>query len=376
MARVGVTSTVVTVNVRAVTPLLDQVVALLSPIYAVHRPVPMPAMDISVVRCGKMSVDAATRSDIPRLPQLTMGPDRLRYIVVCHDPDKVVVIRDREPGRATILIKSAPQTGVMEIEVYDGSRETVQAVVRMITYVVGGLVNSMGFPAYHSSGVATNGAGVLIAGPSGSGKSTLAFLVCTEAGWDLLADDQVYVWNECPSSPPRLAGWPSCVKISVSALEGHSMRSAFESASLYWHKEPMGVLRVPDGSWGRDNRSRIYCEIDEFFTITGASGAHSAALLGVVLPEADRDVAGWHIESVPSNERIPWYKLPAIQPTLRERKHAIDFLGLLPYQRPDPVRRACLEAYVAAVPCVRVRYGPDVNKDIPRFWAEVTKQFY
>ncbi|HXJ83237.1 MAG TPA: hypothetical protein VMS64_31700 [Candidatus Methylomirabilis sp.] len=48
----------------------------------------------------------------------------------------------------------------------------------------------LGLPVVHAGLVASDGAGVLIAGPAGAGKSTVA-LACVDGGLDYLADDKV-----------------------------------------------------------------------------------------------------------------------------------------------------------------------------------------
>jgi hypothetical protein len=53
----------------------------------------------------------------------------------------------------------------------------------------------------HAAAVARDGGGILLSGPSGSGKSTLA-LACLRRGFDLVADDVVYV-----EDGPELRAW-------------------------------------------------------------------------------------------------------------------------------------------------------------------------
>lgn len=95
-----------------------------------------------------------------------------------------------------------------------------------------------------------------------------------------------------------------------------------------------------------------------------ATDTHPA---GLVLPQAERDRRGWRIEPVTG-------RTDALDGSLLsgpDLRHYTDYLGLLPRPRPEPAIRAGVLATLRALPCVRVRYGPDVNADFPRFWDEL-----
>ncbi|MDP4500513.1 phosphoenolpyruvate carboxykinase (ATP) [Nonomuraea turcica] len=342
---------------------------MVSPIYRLGAPHDAPGVTVRVALRAMPSVDPGTLADCWRLPRLSMGPSSTTYVCVGHQAGAVRWLRQRENDAAAMLISAEPERGLVELEVYDESTETMRAISRMLMYVIGGQLEAAGLPAFHASGVARDGAGVLIMGKAGSGKSTLAFQVCTLVGWDFLAEDMVHIWRRDAGGPPLIAGWPKRVAVSATALVEHPQRSVIERASLRWHKGPVGPLGGADVlPWGAEHRSRVYFDLEEFFPLTRVHGVPEAELVGVVLPVAERERAGWRIDPV---TRPSWHTDPHCLADTRQRKHGIDFLGVLPRRPTDSAERSRTMALVQKVPCVRVAYGPDVNRHMTAFWGEV-----
>ncbi|MEU6298711.1 hypothetical protein [Streptomyces erythrochromogenes] len=302
-------------------------------------------------------------------PQLLVHPDGPRYTVLERVPERTVLLRDGEADSAPLLVTAVPATGRVAAEVPDTGPAAVRAVVRLLGTLIGAQLTGRDAVFLHGSAVAVGGSSVMMLGPKHRGKSSLAFLAVTRGGADFVSDDTLVAWAPQPGEPPALRGWPKRVGISKAVLAGHPARHAFERATLRRHGS--GTPQVPaDAAWSTSpgGRERLFADLDEFTALTGAAVATGSRPAGVLLPLADRDRRGWEIEPVTDpSEALDEALLSG--PDLR---HFTDYLGLLPRPVPEPAVRAGVLAAFGTLPCVRVRYGPDVNDDFPRFWDEVT----
>lgn len=314
-----------------------------------------------------------TRTALPApsdsVPRLRLDHDGPWLYVLDRTSDTTVVLKCADdPRQATLLITATPRTGDVLVET-GPHQDGHTALLRFLSFAVGAQLHAHGTPWLHCSGVARDDCAVLILGPSGSGKSTLAFLAATRAGYDFLSDDTMLLDEDDPHGSIRAVGWPRRVGIGVSALAGHPALRRLESATLRRHAGPLGKLDTRDSRpWTREGRSRIFLDPHELTSLTGAritAGARPAAL---VLAEAVRDLEGWSVEPVAQPDL--WRAEPLI--TGARQRHVVDYLGLLPRSGPPPAPRLGLLDRIAQLPCVRVRYGPQVNERFPEFWAEVT----
>ncbi|AZS69624.1 hypothetical protein DDE74_00235 [Streptomyces lydicus] len=307
--------------------------------------------------------------EVGTAPQLLVHPDGPRFVILERSADRTVLLRDGEADSAPLVITATPGTGAVSVEAQDAGPASVRAVVRSLGTLLGAQLTGRGAVFLHGSAVAVKGSSVVLLGPKHRGKSSLAFLAVTLSGADFVSDDTLVAWERQGGDPPTLRGWPKRIGIATALLAGHPARDAFERASLRRHRS--GTQRVfADARWSTapEGRTRIFADLDEFTSLTGAAVATDTRPAGIVLPQADKDRRGWNIEPVTDRAEALGGALLS-GPDLR---HYTDYLGLLPRPRPEPAVRADVLTALGALPCVRVRYGPDVNADFPRFWDEVT----
>ncbi|QXJ25702.1 hypothetical protein AGRA3207_007230 [Actinomadura graeca] len=307
-------------------------------------------------------------------PHLLLHPDGPRYVILERTLDRSVLLRDGETDSAPLLITVPAGGGRLTVEAADAGPASVRAVVRLLGTLLGAQLTGRGAVFLHGSAVAVNGSAVLMLGPKHQGKSSLAFLAVTRCGADYVSDDTLVAWAHGPGSPPVLRGWPKRVGIATALLADHPARDAFERAPLRRHGSGRPPIPVPSGavwSTGPQGRKRIFADLDEFTALTGATVATGSRPAGIVLPRADPSRRGWAIEPVADRAEALAEALLAGA----DLRHFTDYLGLLPHPRPEPAVRSEVLAALAALPCVSVAYGPDVNVDFPRFWDEVTAAF-
>lgn len=308
-------------------------------------------------------------SELDLAPQLLLHPDGPRFVVLERSADRIVLVRDGERDSAPLLLTATGGTGVVTAEASDAGPASVRAVVRLIGTLLGAQLTGRGAVFLHGSAVAVDGSSVLVLGPRHRGKSSLAFLAVTLCGADFVSDDTLVAWASGTRAAPLLRGWPKRVGIATALLAGHPARDAFARATLRRHRS--GTSRqLADATWATapQGRTRLFADLDEFTALTGATVATDTRPAGIVLPRADPGLAGWTVEHV--TDRVEALDRAVLSG--RDLRHFTDYLGLLPPQRPEPAVRAGVLDALRALPAVRVAYGPDVNADFPRFWAEVT----
>ncbi|QNP71085.1 hypothetical protein IAG44_17670 [Streptomyces roseirectus] len=344
--------------------------ALLGPYFVPAAGADPDAVTVSV-RC--VPELPGTRGDleaVPRSPQLWLDEDGPRMVVLEHLSDTMVTLRDMEEDSDPVLISVHRGERAVRLDIAEDTPRARRGVVRLVAFLLSAQLHSGGVPVLHGSAVARDGKAVAVFGASSSGKSTLAFLASTLAGWDFVSDDTLLAWETSPGGPLALSGAPRRLGIGVGALVGHPARERFETHPLRRYGDsPLGSLPTPSThSWSREGRVRIYCDIDEFTAITGTRCAQHAEPAGIVLPVADPHMSGWTVEADTSGTAAP-----ELEPTSgRGLRYFVDYLGILAPRPFDAQARARVLEGVRQLPRVRVRYGPDVNKDFPRFWDEVT----
>jgi hypothetical protein len=342
--------------------------ALLGPYFSLAPGAEPGALAVSVRRTASLPIAHADLEAVPRSPQLWLDEDGPRLVVLEHQPGRMVMIRDMEQDCEPVLITVDRTTGAIRLDVLSDTPGTRRAVLRMLTFFLSAQLHAGGVPVLHGSAVARGGRAVTIFGPSGSGKSTLSFLASTLAGWDFVSDDTLLVWHDRPGGRMSMCGTPRRLGIGVGSLVGHPAKARFETHPLRrYGGGPVGTLPTPSAdSWSREGRVRLYCDIDEFTAITDTRVDQSSTPVAVVLPTADPYQTGWRIEDADDDP-------PELEPTSgRNLRYFVDYLGILPPRLPDTAARQQVLAELHRLPRVRVRYGPDVNTDFPRFWSEVT----
>ncbi|WP_371500503.1 hypothetical protein OG871_28205 [Kitasatospora sp. NBC_00374] len=357
------------VSVDSDLPGLNELIAgLLGPYFPIVPGRDLDAVGVTVRRTERLPVASDDLEAVSRTPQLWLDEKGPRFVVLDHTPERAVLLRDMEADSDPVLI-TAERSGRIRIDVTDDGPGTRRAVVRLLTFLLCGQLHAAGVPVLHGSAVARDGQAVLIAGPTNAGKSTLAFLAATLAGWDFVSDDSLLAWRDGPGGPPRISGMPRRMGISVGSLLTHPDRARFERHPLRrYDGAPVGVLPTPPAdAWSRETRVRLYCDVDEFAAVTGVALEQNATPTAVVLPTADPGMTGWHIEEADDDDPLELHPTEG-----RNLRHYVDYLHLLPPREADTRARADVLDALRRLPRIRVRYGPDVNTDFPRFWNDVT----
>ncbi|MFE7539391.1 hypothetical protein [Streptomyces platensis] len=339
--------------------------ALVHPLFEVGDTVSPTAPRLTVA----LRPDLPGPQELGSAPQLLVHPAGPRFVVLERSADRTVLLRDGEADSAPLVVTATPGTGSVSAEAPDAGPASVRAVVRLLGTLLGAQLTGRGAVFLHGSAVAVHGSSVLMLGPKHRGKSSLAFLAVTLCGADFVSDDILVAWACRPGGPAALRGWPKRIGIGTALLAGHPAREAFARASLRRHRS--GTQQVcADTAWSTtpDGRRRLFADLDEFTALTGATVATDTRPAGIVLPQADAKIRGWKIAAVSDRAEI----LDGALLSGPDLRHYTDYLGLLPRPRPEPAVRADVLATLDALPCVRVRYGPDANADFRRFWGEVT----
>ncbi|WP_035803608.1 hypothetical protein [Kitasatospora mediocidica] len=344
---------------------------LLSPTFTFTSDPGTDLFTVRVVAAGPGGVPAVD----PRAPRLLL--DETRVSVLEYRAERVVVVQD-DGEHPPILISAVPGVAGVELAVPCAESVAVRPVVRFLKFVLAAGVLAGGAVFLHGAAIARAGRALMIMAPSGGGKSSLSFLAGSRAGWDVLSDDLVFLAG-APGRADRsmrVHGWPHRLGVSTSALMGHPARARFEEAALRRHGAPAGSFEGARSlPWGNRTRKRIYLDLDEFRGLTGATMVAEAVPAAVVLPHPEQERRGWTIERV-SGQPAGWSR--RFLANAGELKFMTDFLGLIdrslfPAREADGGQSSdddpCRE--LERLPVVSVRYGPDANEHMPRFWAEV-----
>lgn len=320
---------------------------------------------VRVVRALDLPADLERhRAETPSLDL-----DASSFVIVDYGR-RYLLLQPAAADGAAMTVRGERGGRLVQLDVVGRSAAARRAVARFLRFALAAQLTGAGLPALHGSAVARDDRAVLVLGPRGSGKSSLMLMATTRAGWDFVSDDVLLPYRDPAAGTLRVTGLPKRIGVSIGALDGHPARARFESMALRYHGGAPGPLSPdPAAPWGAAHRVRLYCELAEFLTVTGAAAVASARPVGVLLPEARRELRGWRVE--PATRAADW--VAANRASTRQLKYVTDFLGLLPAT--VPAGCADVHADLAGLPVVRVAYGADVNRDFARFWTEVTDAF-
>lgn len=183
-----------------------------------------------------------------------------------------------EPGSDRILILGANEEPVNT------------AAARLAREAVRAVLHREGWTLLHASAVVSDGRAVLTFGSKGAGKTTIALLLARHCGWELLANDRIFV--RASPAGVQILPWPAAAAIGLGLLDAlglydlasdrvrtgeqlHPTQDERVTAALRaGHRTP---LRDPDG---RELKTQVFPDqLHTWFGLPLATSGHAAALL-------------------------------------------------------------------------------------------------
>ncbi len=183
-----------------------------------------------------------------------------------------------EPGSGRILIVGANE------------RPVNTAAARLAREAVRAVLHRDGWTLLHASAVARHGRAVLTFGSKGAGKTTTALLLARHCGWELLANDRIFV--RADPGGVQILPWPAAAAIGLGLLDAlglYDLASDRVRAGEQLHPTQdervttalragrRTPLRDPDG---RELKTQVFPDqLHTWFGLPLATSGHAAALL-------------------------------------------------------------------------------------------------
>ncbi|WP_149824157.1 hypothetical protein [Streptomyces tailanensis] len=239
-------------------------------------------------------VDAARVDDIAALVT-DYGNDETTYanartLIARHDGITYAVqpeerIGYQAHGRRLVIVGDQPEPVAV-------------AAARLARELVRGQLLADGWTVLHASAVTQNGDAVLTLGDKGAGKTTTALLLA-RAGWELLANDRVFVRPE-PDGRVRVLPWPSAAAVGLGLLDATDLYApvrerVLAGEQLHPTQHPKVTQALHDGRrepiWredGKELKPQFFPDqLSTWLGLTLSTGARAAGLLfPAVNPEA------------------------------------------------------------------------------------------
>lgn len=183
------------------------------------------------------------------------------------------------------------ESGSGAILIVGANEEPVNtAAARMAREAIRALLHREGWTLLHASAVVRDGRAVLAFGSKGAGKTTTALLLARHSGWELLANDRIFV--RTGPSGLQILPWPAAAAIGLGLLAAlglydltrdrvrageqlHPTQDERVTATLRaGNRTP---LRDPDG---RELKIQVFPDqLHTWFGLPLATGGNAAALL-------------------------------------------------------------------------------------------------
>jgi hypothetical protein len=119
--------------------------------------------------------------------------------------------------RENLAYLSEPDAGRLTITGCDTEAVAV-ATARLTREAVRGVLLRSGWTLLHASAVVNDGRTVLTFGSKGSGKTTTALLLAKRKGWELLANDRIFVRPD-NNGGVHVLPWPSAAALGLGLLD-------------------------------------------------------------------------------------------------------------------------------------------------------------
>ncbi len=164
------------------------------------------------------------------------------------------------------------------------------ATARLARETVRALLRSDGWALLHASAVTRHGRALLALGSKGAGKTTCALTLARRCGWELLANDRVFVRGD--ATGVRVLPWPAAAAIGLGLLDALGLYDAARDRIRSGDRpHPTQDVRVtmalraghrdpPRGPHGRELKAQVFPhQLRDWFGLRLATAGRAAALL-------------------------------------------------------------------------------------------------
>lgn len=238
----------------------------------------------------RADVDASRYADaalaVTRAPHTSTTYAQARTLVVRDDAEGVVTAVSPEEGLA---YRSETATGRLTV-VGCATEPVATAAARLAREAVRGVLLRSGWSVLHASAVALDGRVILAFGAKGAGKTTSAVAMAARHGWELLANDRVFVRVDAAGGVDVLP-WPAAAALGLGLLDAlgwfdvaRRRLAAGERLHPTQHERVTDALlagrRGPLWDGERELKAQIFPDqFAAWFGLRLATGGQAAALL-------------------------------------------------------------------------------------------------
>ncbi|TVL89001.1 hypothetical protein [Streptomyces sp. SAJ15] len=251
----------------------------------------VPAQQDSPSPVVRADIDPAYYADLAATVADHLGEEtiyaRAPMLVTRHDGEGTVTAVSpehrlayySEPGRMCLTIAGCDTQAV------------AMAACRLARDTVRGALLRGGWALLHGSAVVHDGGAVLTFGAKGAGKTTTALLLATR-GWELLANDRIFVRPDPTTGQVRILPWPSAAALGLGLLDALGLYDSAHQRVLAGEAlHPTQDQRVTDALlagrreplWeasGRELKAQVFPDqFASWFGLNLATGGNATALI-------------------------------------------------------------------------------------------------
>lgn len=269
-------------------------------------------------------VDAQQYADaalaVTQAPHTSTTYAKAHTLVARDETEDVITAVSPDEGLA---YRSETGTGRLTIVGRD-TEPVATAAARLAREAMRGVLLRSGWSVLHASAVALDGRVILTFGSKGAGKTTSAVALAARHGWELLANDRVFVRVNATGGVDVLP-WPSAAALGLGLLDAlgwfdvaRERLEAGESLHPTQHQRVTDALlagqREPLWDGKRELKAQVFPDqFPAWFGLDLATGGQAAALLfpriepgaTPALEEAERTLSEGDFMSGKTEDRYP-----------------------------------------------------------------------
>ncbi|MFI2431574.1 hypothetical protein [Streptomyces sp. NPDC018693] len=234
--------------------------------------------------------------DPRRYEEMALGVTRSPHTSTAYAKARTLVARDDDQGVITavspeegLAYRSETVTGRLTIYGCEGGA-VATAAARLAREAVRGVLLRSGWSVLHASAVALDGRVVLAFGGKGVGKTTSAVALAARHGWELLANDRVFVRTN-PAGGVDVLPWPSAAALGLGLLDALGWfdvaRERLEAGEALHPTQDRRVTeallagrREPLWEGGRELKAQVFPDqFPGWFGVDLSTGGQAAVLL-------------------------------------------------------------------------------------------------